>query len=368
MVLTLVLAGCTAPAAAPTASPASTATAVSASPTVTATRGPIPTSDPARYGYIVPSAGRFVVRAERSTDAVIAIGGEQPAASPNGRRIAFWRTGPQGSNPQELRIVDVPGGAELMVTRVAAGSAGGSIVWSNDSTGLLYEVHSTQLFPGVGGGPRFSRLESFDLAATQTQGATSGELMLTNGQVFVPLGWDKAGALSTALVTGEGGMGLSYVTWDRRSQPAGQSPVKFTRFPWAVIAFTVQASIDAKRMLAIDGAANVLRIWPAGDIAAADGVVSPGGKINDARWSLGVSSELAWVLDRSLAYFITPTGSSVTLHRGQGDLQIMALRADGSGIVLNEVGRGVLVVELSTGQATMLTDFGGSIAGSVLLR
>jgi hypothetical protein len=369
----LTLAAC-APVAVPASpTPSSTpsgATTALASPTVAATSTPTASSDPGRYGYIVPSAGRIVVRAERSNsvDRVIAVGGEQPAASPDGKRIAFWRTGPQGNNPQELRIVDVPGGAERMLLSIPVGLIGGSIVWSSDGTGLLYAVHSSELFPGIGGGPRSSRLLSFDMSVTPPEGATDSQLMLSNGSVFVPLGWDKAGSLATALVTGEGGMGLNYVTWDRRPQSAGQSPVKFTRFPWAVVAFTVQASPDAKRLLAIDGAANVLRIWPAGDIAAAD-MVGPGSaKISDARWRPGTPADVAWVIDQNVGVFTYQTSSSGIIHRGQAIVRIMAWRVDGSGLVLTELGRGEFVVEMSSGQSTALSGFEGVIAGAVLLR
>lgn len=324
--------------------------------------------DPARYGYVLPSNGRVVVRPERSTDAVIATGGEQPAASPDGKRIAFWRTGPQGNNEQELRILDVPGGAERMLRTIPVTSVGGSIVWSNDSTGLLYAFHSRESFPGVGGGPRFSMLESFDLSTTQASVEGSGELRLTSGAVFVPLSWDKAGMLATALVTGEGGMGRSYVTWDRRVQAAGQSSVKFTQFPWPVIAFTVQASSDAKRTLAIDGAANVLRIWSAGDIAAADALGPGTAKISDARWRPGTPADVAWVIDNDVGVFTYQTGSGRTIHRGQATVRILSWRADGSGLVLIELGRENFVIEMSSGQATQLSDFGGVIAGAVLLR
>jgi hypothetical protein len=373
--LALVLASCASPSAAPSATPtpAASATAftasptVASSPTVAVTSSPV-AADPSRYGYVLPSNGRVVVRPERSTDAVIATGGEQPAASPDGKRIAFWRTGPQGNNPQELRVMDVPGGAEQRLMSIAAGLVGGPIVWSSDGTGLLYAVQSAELFPGIGGGPRSSTLESFDLSAPQAPGATNSELRLTSGAVFVPLSWDKAGSLVTALVTGEGGMGRNYVTWDRRAQSAGQSPVKFTPFPWAVVAFTVQASPDAKRLLAIDGAANVLRIWPAADIAAAD-MVGPGtATISDARWRPGTPADVAWVIDQNVGIFTYQTGSSGIIHRGQSEIRIMAWRVDGSGLAFNERARGVLVVEVSSGQVTALSGFGGVIAGAVLLR
>jgi hypothetical protein len=320
---------------------------------------------------VVPSAGRFVVRAERSTDAVMAIAGELPVASPDGKRVAFWRTGPQGSNPQELRIVDVPGGAERMLTTIAPGFFGGPIVWSNDGTGLLYEYHRSETV-GVSGRIVSSRLESFDLSATQAAGATDSQLELTNGFLFVALSWNRAGALATALVTGDGGYAVDYVTWDRRVQPAGQSAVKFTRFPWPVGAFTVQASYDAQLMLAIDYAANVLRIWPAGDIAIS-GDVGPGtARISGARWRPATPRDVAWVIDRNVGTFTYQTGSSGTIHRGQGEVRILTWRVDGSGLVLSEQVRGDFVVEMSSGQASALSGLGevvgGSRLGAVLLR
>src|SRR5439155_540751 len=137
--------------------------------------------------------------------------------------VASCRTGPQGNNPQELRIADIPSGNERMLTSLPAGFAGGALVWSSADDGLLYEVHSTASFPGAGGGPRSSRLESYDLLATQAPGATDGSLMLTDGRVFIPLAWDRSGALCSALTTGEGGYAIDYMTWDRRALPAGQS-------------------------------------------------------------------------------------------------------------------------------------------------
>jgi hypothetical protein len=262
--------------------------------------------------------------------------------------------------------MDVPGGAEQRLTSIAAGLIGGPIVWSSDGTGLLYAVQSAELFPGAGGGPRSAALESFDLSTPQAPAATNSELRLTSGAWFVPLSWDKAGMLATALVTGEGGGGRNYVTWDRRAQPGSQS-VRFTQFPWLVVADTVHASPDAKRLLAIDLAANVLRIWPAADIAAAD-MVGPGAaKLSDARWRPGAAADVAWVIDQSVGMFTYQSGSSGIIHRAQGALRIMAFRVDGSGIVLNEQGRGVFFIDTS-GQRTELSDFGGFIAGAVLLR
>lgn len=309
-----------------------------------------------------------MVLPERAAAPVLAIGGERAAASHDGKRIAFWRTGPQGGNPQELRIVEVPGGAERMLMSLSPGLTGGVIVWSNDDTGLLFAVHSAAQFPGAGGGPRSSELQSFDLSASQAPGATDGALLRTDGRVYVPLAWDKPGQMASALTTGEGGMSIEYVTWDRRILPTGQAAVKTARFPWPAIAERVRASSDSKRLSAIDLDANVLRVWAIADITTSD-MVSPGtGKLGDASWRPRTPADVAWVVDQSVSLFTYQTSSVGVLHRGQGFVLIVSWRADGSGIVLFEQGRGLFVVELSSLQATALTGVGGTIGDGVLLR
>jgi hypothetical protein len=364
-VLTLALAACVSPSAGPSPSPtASVAASVSATPTPSPT--PRPTTDPATYGYIAPSSERFWVLPERAADPVLDIGGERAAASHDGKRIAFWRTGPQGGNPQDLRIVEVPGGAERMLMSLSPGLTGGVIVWSNDDTGLLFAVHSVAQFPGVGGGPRSSGLQSYDLSASA--GAIDGALLLTDGRVYVPLAWDKPGQMASALTTGEGGMAIDYWTWDRRNLPTGQAAVKSTRFPWQAIAERVRVSSDSKRLSAIDLTANVLRVWPIADITASD-MVSPGtGKVGDASWRPRTPADLAWVVDQNVSLFTYQTSSVRVVHRGQGFVQIASWRADGSGIVLFEQGRGPFILDLSSLQVTPLTAFGGTVGDGVLLK
>lgn len=256
-----------------------------------------------------------------------------------------------------------------MLMSLSPGLTGGVIVWSNDDTGLLFAAHSVAQFPGVGGGPRSSGLQSFDLSTSQASGATDGALLLTNGRVYVPLAWDKPGQMASALTTAEGGMALEYVTWDRRTLPAGQAAVKSTRFPWQAIAERVRVSSDSKRLSAIDLAANVLRVWPIADITTSD-MVSPGtGKLEDASWRPRASADLAWVVDQNVHLFTYQTSSVSVVHRGQAFVLIMSWRADGSGIVLFEQGREhFVVVDLTSLQATALPGFGGTVGDGVLLR
>src|SRR5438445_8068801 len=100
------LVSCSAPYSAPSPSvaPPTASSSVPASVSSAPTAAPSPTAaDPSMYGVLLQAPGRIFVRRERSlSDVILAIGGEQPAASHDGRRVAFWRTAPQGNNPQEL--------------------------------------------------------------------------------------------------------------------------------------------------------------------------------------------------------------------------------------------------------------------------
>jgi hypothetical protein len=364
------LAACVAPAVTPSPTPTGPAPTASATPapTVAPTATPSPTIDPARYGLVVGTNGRIVVRSERSADAVLAIAGDLPSVSHDGRRIAFWRIGPQGGNLPQLRIAELPGGAERLVLSLPSGSLGGAIVWASDDSGLLYEVHSAEYFPGIGGGPRFTRVESVDLAAAAPQPATHADLTLNDGRVMVPLAWDNAGRTASALTTGEGGMGVEYVTWDR-APGVTQNVVRRTRFPWSVVAHSVRASHDAKRILAIDVGDNVLRVWPIADIARADMVAAGGGRIVDAAWRTGVPADIAWVVDQTVSLFTYQTGSARVIHRGQSFVLIEGWRSDGSALAIHEQAyRGPLVVDVATQQATEIPEIGAALAGGVLLR
>ena len=361
-----------APVATPSHSPSVAPTSAAPTASLTPVASPSPTAtataDAARYGVLLGSGGRISVRSETTfATSVYAAGGEHAVASHDGRRIAFWRTGPQGNNPQELRIADIPSGNERMLTSLPAGFAGGALVWSSADDGLFYEVHSTASFPGAGGGPRSSRLESYDLLATQAPGATDGSLMLTDGRVFIPLAWDRSGALSSALTTGEGGYAIDYVTWDRRVLPAGQNATKLTRFPWPVIAGQVNASHDAKRLLAVDLAANAVRVWPLADIGSAD-IVRAGAKLLSAQWRKGVASDISWVVGSNVDVFTYQTSTVATWYEGQAPVTILAWRVDGSGIVLFESARGTFVVPGPRQSPLQLFDQDAGVAGTVLVR
>jgi hypothetical protein len=151
-------------------------------------------------------------------------------------------------------------------------------------------------------------------------------------------------------------------------QPAGVSAVKRVKFPWRVAALNVRASSDARLALAIDASANVVRVWPAEDITKADAVNPGAPKLLDARWRPGAPRDVAWLLDQNVGVFTYQTSSVGTIYRGQGIVRIMTWRADGSGLLLNEQGRGFFVVDMTSGRATAVSGLDYPIAGAVLLR
>src|SRR3954466_13431058 len=129
------------PSATASAPPSAVATSAAPSAAPSSTAPPSPTAgDPTRYGYIVGSQGSNVVPRERETDASIAVGERYAAASHDGRRVAYWRTGPPGDDLQELRVLELATGTDRAVTTAPTGWSGGAIAWATDDDGLLYET------------------------------------------------------------------------------------------------------------------------------------------------------------------------------------------------------------------------------------
>lgn len=314
------------------------------------------------------------MRGERAADSPLAIGGNLPAPSHDGKRIAFWRTGPQGNNPQELRVVEVATGAERMLTAIPLGQGGGAIAWANDDTGLLYETHSTaEPPPGPPTAPP-SQLFSYDFVPSANAIATDPALRNSGGLVFIPLAWDKAAGIAAALTTGEGGFAAEYIVWDKRA-----ATVKRARFPWGVLYSAVQPSPEATMMLASEFDRSGLRFWPIGDIGNAQRLTPPpdaAGKSVGASWRPGARGDFAWVTASSVSLHTFATDRVPTLLASGQDIAIVGWRADGSGILLTQFGGGISVVDLATLRVTPLPHLApvgaaeslGPPVGGVLLR
>lgn len=81
-----------------------------ATPTATpaAEASPLPTAGAAsdRYGYVFIVSDRIEVRRERDGVEVFGLGGGGPAVSPDGRRLAYWRTLPSAPR-RDLCVLEV---------------------------------------------------------------------------------------------------------------------------------------------------------------------------------------------------------------------------------------------------------------------
>ena len=138
---------------------------------------------------------------------------------PDGKRIAFWRTGPQGNNPQELRVLD---------TRRCRGESCPSPPVSSAASCGPTRHRSPVCGPAASRFPELVVVRVFGarelrLSAPQAPAATHTSLnSRTERSSFRSAGQGRLCRNRTR--HGEGGMGRSYVTWDRRAQTAVNRP------------------------------------------------------------------------------------------------------------------------------------------------
>jgi WD40-like Beta Propeller Repeat len=269
-------------AAIPSSSPTPSATA-SASPVTLPGFGPsplpsaTPTSSAADgynddFGFVVtaPTGPVTTIRTESGGTRRDVFDLLHPAVSPDGRQIA-WFSAPGGGVPQELRIgaASDPSKYQLIHT-IGVAERGGTIVWANDSSGLLYQTYSLEPAPSPPsppGNPSLYVIHRFDM-----RGTTTPDVVVltspTRGLVLEPIAWDRASNVAAVVETGEGGFMISYdvirfngteaVTTKTAVVPNGQ-----------MLAYSVVATSDAKLVLdATFANGGSLMWWPLADFGA----------------------------------------------------------------------------------------------------
>jgi hypothetical protein len=268
--------------AAPGASPTPSATA-SASPVTLPGFGPTalpsatPTSSAASgynddFGFVLtePGAGRTTTIRTESGTRLGSFEQEQFAVSPDGRQIA-WFT-PSGAQPQQLRMASAADVTKSQLVRtIGTSERGGTIVWSNDASGLLYQTYSVEPAPSpqsLPGNPSLYAIHELDM-----RNRVSPDLVVltspTRGLVLQPIAWDRAASVAAVAETGEGGFMGSYDVI--RSNNAGLTTVENVPVPNSqVLAFSITASSDAILVLGATFAnGGSLMWWPIADFGAA---------------------------------------------------------------------------------------------------
>jgi len=335
--------------AAASATPSATAAASAASPSATAGS----TAD-ARYGYLAVGGGGFAL-VEESGTTIQQYGCGAPgrgcnetmlAVSPDGRRVAFWLS---GQTPRwEVRVFDVaaPTAVRPLVT-LPEGFEGLGMAWATDSRGLLFAAQTVG-YGGVAGGAGRATLSGVDV--TTPGPATDVMPTRTDGVFYRPLAWDRTRSIIAAVTSGEGGFVFEYAVKEGDRYSAARATAG------QFIAWQVEASPDATRVLAIDPAANVVRIWPVTNFTGSFEVrPGTGGRITAARWRS--ANEVAWSYGERLDLFVPQTSTSRTVYTATGGVRLVALRPDGTGALIASGGSpnvsvGMVIVDMATGAAT----------------
>ncbi len=370
---------------------APTASATTTPTLAAATASPAPTLAPTdRYGLVVTDSQgeqRITVRRERDPAPVFELKGVAPVVSVDGKRLAYWRSAPNSGgliNGTDLRVVEVADPtSDRSVFTPPPDMFGGLMVWSSDGQGLLVVIDSRAR--SVGGAESCavqSEILMLDLAAAAPSTRSAGA---TTCRTLVPLAWDRPGQAAATIVTGPGGYATEYMTWSGNAT----SPFAKVNVPTdtgaagvrtLLLAFSVWASPDAKLVMGMESSRNVLRVWPLLDIMKAD-LVRSALPVSTAAWRPGTGAtgpyEVIWALGQRVELLRYKTDSVGTLYSSPLSLGIAAVRADGSGVLIEEFTQGqpptprLLVVDVATRLATDLgTNVGGlrSLSRGVLLR
>lgn len=267
-----------APSASPTAS-ASAAPVAVPSPSATPCQGPCGASGSPSpvggfnddFGFVVaaPQGPVTTIRNESGDTRRDVLDLLHPAISPDGRQIA-WFSAPGGGLPQELRIATAADPSKYQLIRaIGLAERGGTIVWSNDASGLLYQTYTVEPAPtppSPPGNPSLYSIHRFDLRGTTTPDA----VVLTSptrGLVLEPIAWDRAANVAAVVETGEGGFMISYDVIRFTGNEAVTT--KNSAAPGQMLAFAVVATSDAKLVLdATFADGGSLMWWPLADFGA----------------------------------------------------------------------------------------------------
>ena len=259
-------AGVASPSGSPTGSSsgtpgASPSTVGSVGSTASASAAGIPTGTyNDDFGFVLTEPGQGTTTSTRreSGTRLGSFDQAQFAVSPDGRQIA-WFT-PFSAQPQQLRVASASNVTQSQVLRtVGATERGGAIVWSNDASGLLYVVSTTDNPPGPGPEtPSIYTVHTFDLRGTTDRVVLTSTI---RGLVYQPYAWDRAANLAAVGETGGGGFLGSYDVIRFNGTEAVTTKTAIGPPAGEMLAFSVSASSDAKLILGGSFANGRSLVW-----------------------------------------------------------------------------------------------------------
>jgi hypothetical protein len=345
-----------------TVTPSPARTAPTPTPSGTTAASGIPSASPgpagsARYGYLAVGGGGFALVDEAgATIQQFGCGGAgrgcsqtMIAVSPDGRRVAYWRT---GQEPRwEVRVFEVATPASpRTVAMLPDDFEGLSLAWATDSRGLLFAAQTVG-YGGIQGGAGKATISGVD--ATTAGPATDVLPTRTDGAFYRPLVWDRSRNIVAAVTSGEGGFVLEYAV------KVGDRYTATRASPGQMVAFQIEASPDGTRVLGVDMSSNTLQIWPVADFGAR-AKANPGTnvpRISGALWR--TSNEVAWSYGDRLDVFIPQSDATRTVYTASG-VRLVAIRPDGTAALVASGGQPnvstvLLVVDVQTGAVTSRT-------------
>ena len=335
----------------------------SPSPTTSqATSGPsrIPTASPASpssspsaggsgaynddFGFVLTEPGQGVTTTVRSESGARLGSFDQShfAVSPDGRQVA-WFT-PNGSQ-QQLRVANASDVTKAIFSSgLGPNERGGTIVWANDGSGLLYQTYTIEPAPSPPSPPGNSSL--YAVRRLDLRSAAPSQVVLTSsirGLVLEPIAWDRAANVAAVVETGEGGFMGSYdvIRFNGADAVTTKNPV--VTFGGQYLAFSVRASSDAKLVFgaAIGNGASGLEWWPIADFAtrkqipgSSNGLWRP--QTHEVATVGGCAGDAACGPNGGVRLFdVDKNAGRIVYGLGTANMNLSAFRADGSALIIH---------------------------------
>ena len=294
------------------------------------------------------------IRRETASDQLASLRGHGFAGSVSGtgRRVAYWVTTPAGA--QDLRVFDVTApDQDTPLTTLLPGERGTAAVWSSDRGGVAVSVEASA---GGGAETQFSALRVVDTPTRSIREIAR----LSDGDRFVPVGWDRGAQLVGACIAAPDGTAVAYDVVGEDAQSA-RTPME----P-GIAASSVQSNGSA--VLAIVNG-TVVRVWTIGSYGDHRELgARPDERIAFARWKPGGTGIVVSIADR-LEVWPSQGGDHRLVASGLPAAADLLVSTDGAIAVLSfDSGRSAVAVDLASGRAAAVPMAGERVLAAISFR